>query len=52
MNMIESLKTDEKYIIKKLHKIATMRSLVTLLLKIILFAGLIYAVFTFVFGFL
>lgn len=51
MDGIESLKADEKYIIKKLHKFATMRSLVTLLLKIILFAGLIYVVITYVFGF-
>jgi len=49
--MIESLREDEKYIVKKLHKIATVRGLVTLLLKIIVFALAIYVIFTYVFGF-
>ena len=49
--MIENLKTDEQHIVKKIHKLATTRGFVLLLLKIIIFVGIVYAIFTFVFGF-
>ncbi len=48
---MEYLKDDEKYIVKKIHKIAATQSLITLLLKIIIFVAGIYLIFTYVFGF-
>jgi len=49
--VIESLREDEKYIGKKIHRITLTRNIVNLLLKIIIFVGAIYAIFTYVFGF-
>jgi len=49
--MVDILKNDEKFIVKKLHKIATMKSLRSLLFKIVFFVGLIYILFSYVFGF-
>jgi len=48
---MENLKNDEKYIIKKLHNIATTKSLKGLIIKVVLFGLGIYLVFTYVFGF-
>jgi len=48
---MENLKTDEKYIIKKLHRIATSRSLISLIFKVLIFGVGLYVVFTYVFGF-
>jgi len=48
---MENLRADEKYINKKLHRIATSRSLRGLIFKIILFGAGLYVVFAYVFGF-
>jgi signal peptidase I len=48
---MENLRLDEKYIIKKLRFIATSRSLVSLIFKVLIFGVGLYLVFTRVFGF-
>ncbi len=49
--MIENLKKDEEYIVRKMHRLAISKSLISLFLKIIIFAGAVYVIFTYVFGF-